>query len=46
MSLRWVGGSNKSELSSGAEVGYVPWNQMEGSADLLRKHVKLTALVV
>lgn len=46
VSLRWVVGSNKSELSSGAELGYLPWNQTYGDIEFLRKSVKVMALVV
>ena len=39
-------GSNKSKVSSGAEVGYVPLNQSKGSVEFLKASVKVVALVV
>lgn len=44
--LRQVVGSNKSELSSGVELGYLPWNQTCGGVEFLKKSVKVMALVV
>lgn len=46
VSLRWVIGSNKSELSSGVGLGYLPWNQTYGCVEFLRKSVKVIALIV
>lgn len=46
VSVRWVVGSNKCELSSGVEFGYLPWNQTYGGFEFLRKSVKVMALVM
>lgn len=46
VSLKWVVGSNKIDLSSGVELGYLPRNQTCGSVEFLRKSVKVMALVV
>lgn len=46
VSLGWVAGSNKSELSSGVELGYLPWNQTYRSVEFLKKSVEVMALVV
>lgn len=46
MCLRRFVGSNKSELSSDAEAGYVPSNHAEGSVEFLKKYLKMQAMAV
>lgn len=35
VSLRWNVGSNQRELSSGVQLGYLPWNQTCGGVEVM-----------